>query len=56
MSQLTYGNIKGYLLTQNFDLVKDENHFQNLPSGSLGVHDEFMFTEFRKELKKWKIV
>ena len=50
--QLTYGNIKGYLLTQNFDLVKDENHFQNLPSGSLGVHDEFMFTEFRKELKK----
>jgi phosphoglycerol transferase MdoB-like AlkP superfamily enzyme len=50
--QLTYGNIKGYLLAQGFDLVKDEDDFKHLPSGSLGVHDEFMFSEFKKELKQ----
>ena len=49
--QLTYGNIKGYLLSQGFDLVKDENDYQDLPSGSLGVHDEFMFSQFKEELK-----
>ena len=50
--QLTYGNIKGYLLSQGFDLVKDENDYQDLPSGALGVHDEFMFAEFKEQLKQ----
>ena len=50
--QLTYGNIKGYLLSQGFDVVKDENDYQDLPSGALGVHDEFMFTQFKEELKQ----
>ncbi|MFQ3332551.1 MAG: phosphoglycerol transferase MdoB-like AlkP superfamily enzyme [Thalassomonas sp.] len=50
--QLTYGNIKGYLLSQGFDIVKDENDYQELPSGSLGVHDEFMFKQFKQELKQ----
>ena len=50
--QLTYGNIKGYLLSQGFDLVKDENDYQHLPSGALGVHDEFMLTQFKEELKQ----
>jgi phosphoglycerol transferase MdoB-like AlkP superfamily enzyme len=50
--QLTYGNIKGYLLSQGFDIVKDENDYQELPSGSLGVHDEFMFSQFKQELKQ----
>ena len=48
--QLTYGNIKGYLIGQEFDLVKDENNFNHLPSGRLGVHDEFMFSQFKNEL------
>ena len=48
--QLTYGNIKGYLLAQGFDIVKDENNFKHLPSGRLGVHDEFMFSQFKNEL------
>ena len=48
--QLTYGNIKGYLLSQDFDIVKDEAHFKHLPSGALGVHDEYMFTHFKEEL------
>ena len=48
--QLTYGNIKGYLMLQQFDVVKDENNYNHLPSGRLGVHDEYMFNEFRKEI------
>jgi phosphoglycerol transferase MdoB-like AlkP superfamily enzyme len=48
--QLTYGNIKGYLLSQGFDIVKDENQYKHLPSGRLGVHDEYMFDQFKKEL------
>ena len=50
--QLTYGNIKGYLLSQGFDKVKDGTDFKHLPSGSLGVHDEYMFTQFKEELKE----
>ena len=49
--QLTYGNIKGYLLSQGFDVVKDESYYKHLPSGALGVHDEYMFTQFKDELK-----
>ena len=48
--QLTYGNIKGYLLSQGFDLVKDESNYKHLPSGRLGVHDEYMFAQFKNEL------
>ena len=48
--QLTYGNIKGFLLSQSFDLVKDENNYSSLKSGRLGVHDEYMFSQFKKEL------
>lgn len=51
-SQLTFGNIKGYLLSQEFDVVKDHNNFKNLPAGRLGVHDEYMFTQFKEELSK----
>lgn len=50
--QLTYGNIKGYLISQGFDKVKDEKNYRHLTSGSLGVHDEFMFTQFKEELKQ----
>ena len=49
--QLTYGNIKGYLLSQGFDLVKDGSYYSHLPSGALGVHDEYMFNQFKNELK-----
>jgi len=50
--QLTFGNIKGYLLSQKFDVVKDHNDYKNLPAGRLGVHDEHMFTQFKDELSK----
>jgi phosphoglycerol transferase MdoB-like AlkP superfamily enzyme len=48
--QLTYGNIKGYLISNGFNVVKDEEDYSHLLSGSLGVHDEYMFGEFKKEL------
>ena len=48
--QLTYGNIKGYLFANNFDILKDENDYSHLPDGRLGVHDEYMFEEFRNEI------
>ena len=48
--QLTYGNIKGYLLSQGFDLVKDKNDYKDLPSGRLGVHDQYMFNQFKTEI------
>ena len=50
--QLTYGNIKGYLFSQGFDLHKDESHYNYLPSGRLGVHDEYMFAQFKDELNQ----
>ncbi len=50
--QLTYGNIKGYLLSQGFDKVKDGDDYKHLPSGSLGIHDEYMFTQFKEELNE----
>ena len=50
--QLTYGNIKGYLLSQGFDLVKDGKYYGHLNSGRLGVHDEYMFAQFNEELNR----
>lgn len=50
--QLTYGNIKGYLLSQGFNLVKDNEFYKQFPSGALGVHDEYMFTQFKQELSR----
>ena len=51
--QLSYGNIKGFLLNQKFDLVLDIDDF-NYPRGRLGIHDEFMFDEFHLHLNKMK--
>ena len=51
--QLSYGNIKGFLLNQKFDLVLDIDDFKH-PRGRLGIHDEFMFDEFHLHLNKMK--
>ena len=47
---LNYGNIKAYLLSNGFEILKDQQDYTNLPSGRLGVHDEFMFNQYKKEL------
>ena len=51
--QLSYGNIKGFLFNQNYDIVQDIDDF-NYPRGRLGIHDEFMFDEFHVHLNKMK--
>ena len=50
--QLTFGNIKSYLISHGFDLVKDQENYKNLSSGRLGVHDEHMFKQFKNELSR----
>lgn len=52
--QLSYGNIKAYLLDQGFDVVKDEEHFSHLPSGRLAIHDEYMFNELHLQINQQK--
>lgn len=50
--QLIYGNIKSYILYNEFDVVKEVYDFdENLPQGKLGIHDEYMFSELIEDLK-----
>lgn len=45
--QLSYGNIKSYLYSQNFDIVKEEKDFDNsLPRARLGIHDGIMMQQY----------
>ena len=52
--QLTYGNIKSYLYFEGFDEIKEQDNF-SAPSGvvgKLGIHDEYMFDAWGKQLSK----
>ncbi|MFM2225110.1 MAG: hypothetical protein RJA07_1312 [Bacteroidota bacterium] len=48
--QLIYGNIKSYLYYNNFDVIKEQKDFVNLPSGALGIHDSLMLNTWINEL------
>lgn len=51
---ITYGNIKSYLIDNGFQHLMDESEFpKKLPSGSLGIHDEFTFPYFCDDLGKY---
>ncbi|MBL4752037.1 MAG: sulfatase-like hydrolase/transferase [Flavobacteriales bacterium] len=51
--QLHYGNIKSYLMLQDFDeIIEEADLNSDLPRGRLGVHDEFVFDLHQKELAK----
>ncbi|MFM2048356.1 MAG: hypothetical protein RI955_904 [Bacteroidota bacterium] len=50
--QLIYGNIKSYLYYNNFDEIKEQKDFTNLPSGTLGIHDSLMLDEWFKHLNQ----
>ncbi|MEN9521845.1 MAG: hypothetical protein RL065_222 [Bacteroidota bacterium] len=50
--QLIYGNIKSYLYYNNFDEIKEQKDFSNLPSGALGIHDSLMLDEWYQHLNK----
>lgn len=52
---LDYGNIKAYLLNKNFQLVKDEEVYDEVyPRGKLGVQDAYMFQQYIKEIDQLK--
>jgi phosphoglycerol transferase MdoB-like AlkP superfamily enzyme len=49
--QLIYGNLKGYIYSNNFDRIKEGYQFDSdLPRGKLGIHDEFVYPEIMKDL------
>lgn len=53
--QLSYENIKAYLMYVGFDKLTDIYDFDSsIPQGKLGVHDEFVYDRFIKELNKEK--
>lgn len=50
--QLSYGNIKGYLVYNNFDKITEIYDFDpELPQGKLGLHDEYVLNRQLRELK-----
>ena len=49
--QLSYGNIKGYIYNSQFDRILEHYDFSGLPSGRLGIHDEYLFDRHIEDLK-----
>ena len=53
--ELVYGNIKSYLVFNGFDkLLEEKDLHGNFPHAKLGVHDEYTFPYFLKEIGKQK--
>jgi len=53
--QLIYGNIKGYIMSNGFDRIREVYDFGNdVIKGKLGVHDEFVLERQHQELNKTK--
>ena len=52
---LEYGNIRGYIYSNNFDRIVEGKDFgNNFPRGKLGLHDEFVYPRFLSDLNKEK--
>ncbi|MDD4575639.1 MAG: sulfatase-like hydrolase/transferase [Bacteroidales bacterium] len=53
--QLRYGNIKSYVIANEFHEILEGEDFPNsVPKGRLGVHDEYLFQRSIEELKTEK--
>lgn len=52
--QLIYGNIKSFIIHNNFEIIKEIYDLPNYPHGKLGIHDEYMLSHQLKELNKEK--
>ncbi len=53
--QLRYGNIKSYIIYNEFNrIIEGENFSNSVPRGKLGVHDEFLFERNLNDLKNEK--
>ncbi len=50
--QLSYGNIKGYVYNSKFERILEQDDFFGLPSGRLGIHDEYLFERHLEDLNK----
>lgn len=51
--QLIYGNLKSFLVYNEFDLIVEGADFdKELPRGKLGVHDEFVFNKYANDLQQ----
>lgn len=53
--QLIYGNIKSYIISNQFDRIKEVYDFEtDVAQGKLGIHDEFTLQEMLEDLNKDK--
>lgn len=52
--QLSYGNIKAYLVYNRFDRIIEEDDVESVPHGKLGIHDEFMLRKQLRDLRTEK--
>lgn len=51
--QLIYGNIKSYIIYNEFDKIKEVYDYDpEIPQGKLGIHDEFTLVDMVSELKE----
>lgn len=51
--QLIYGNIKSYLVYNEFNLLVEGDDFDSeIPRGKMGVHDEFLLDRFANDLDR----
>jgi phosphoglycerol transferase MdoB-like AlkP superfamily enzyme len=53
---LTYGNIKSYVVFNNFQHISDKNNVtnRNWKSGRMGYHDEYLFERLKSEIQQLK--
>ena len=50
--QLNYGNLRSFLIHNEFDLIIEGNDFtDDVPSGKLGVHDEYLFKRYANDIQ-----
>jgi phosphoglycerol transferase MdoB-like AlkP superfamily enzyme len=53
--QLIYGNIKGYIMANGFNKIREIYDFGDaIPKGKLGVHDEYVLSRQLRELRTEK--
>ncbi|MCB2208484.1 MAG: sulfatase-like hydrolase/transferase [Bacteroidetes bacterium] len=51
--QLIYGNLKSFLVSNEFDLIVEEDDFDvEMTRGKLGVHDEFVFERYAHDMQQ----
>lgn len=52
--ELTYGNMRAYMLWNGFDKILEQRDLDEYPAGKLGIHDEYIFDKAVKEVRSLK--